>query len=83
MLIPLTSRYCLHCCCCRLEELNEKRGGMITKLKSVEKEREALEGKKLEAEAYITKQAERLKCQITGNKILTHKAEVSRAEETS
>ena len=51
---------------------------MITKLKAVEKEREALEGKKLEAEAYITKQAERLKCQITGNKILMHKAEVGR-----
>jgi hypothetical protein len=49
---------------------------MITKLKAVEKEREGLEGRKLEAEAYLAKQGERLRANITGNKILLHQTQV-------
>lgn len=57
--------------------MNEKRQSMIQKLKAVEKDKEGLEGKKLEAEAYIGKQAERLRHQIMGNKGLMHKAQVT------
>jgi hypothetical protein len=52
------------------------RATMITKLKAVEKEREGLEGRKLEAEAYLAKQGERLRASITGNKILLHQTQV-------
>lgn len=49
---------------------------MIGKLRIVEKEKESLEGKKLEAEAYMTKQAECYKQRIMGNKIIAHQAQV-------
>lgn len=49
---------------------------MISKLRIVEKEKESLEGKKLEAEAYMTKQAECHKQRIIGNKIIAHQAQV-------
>ncbi len=61
---------------CRLEEVNERRQGMIGKLRIVEKEKESLEGKKLEAEAYMAKQAECTKQRIMGNKIISHQAQV-------
>jgi hypothetical protein len=49
---------------------------MINKLRIVEKEKEQLEGKKLEAEAYMTKQAECTGQRIMGHKINAHKAQV-------
>ena len=49
---------------------------MISKLKSVEKEVEGLAAKKEVAEAYLSKQAERINSQITGNRLLLLKAEV-------
>ncbi|KAK9848484.1 hypothetical protein WJX84_009989, partial [Apatococcus fuscideae] len=49
----------------RLEELNEKRQGMVQRLKIVEKERDALETEKVAAEAYLGKQRESLECQRT------------------
>jgi hypothetical protein len=61
---------------CRLEEMNERRQAMVGKLKGVEKELSGLEGKKVEAEAYISKQAERLRCSILGNSINKHRDEV-------
>lgn len=63
-------------CSSRLEDINEKRQAMVQKLKGVEKELQGLEGRKLEAEAYIGKQVERLKCNILGHSIDRHKAEV-------
>lgn len=48
---------------CRLEEINEKRQGMVQRLKIVEKERDALETEKVAAEAYLAKQRESLECQ--------------------
>jgi len=44
-----------------LEELNEKRGGQVNRLKLVEKERDALHGAKQEAEAYMAKERQLLK----------------------
>jgi hypothetical protein len=61
---------------CRLEEMNERRQAMVGKLKGVEKELSGLEGKKVEAEAYISKQAELLRCSILGNSINKHRDEV-------
>ena len=40
----------------RLEEMNDKRQGMIQRLKIAEKEKEGLEGKKVEAEMFLAKQ---------------------------
>lgn len=56
--------------------MNEKRQGMVQKLKGAEKELQGLEGKKMEAEAYIGKQVERLKCNILGHSINKHNNEV-------
>lgn len=44
-----------------LEELNEKRGSQVNRLKLVEKERDALDGAKQEAETYMAKERELLK----------------------
>ena len=49
----------------RLEEINEKRQGLVQRLKIVEKERNALETEKVAAEAYLAKQRESLECQRT------------------
>jgi len=49
---------------------------MIGKLKSVEKEVEGLAAKKEVAEAYLSKQAERINSQITGNKLRLLKTQV-------
>ena len=51
------------CLACRLEEINEKRQGMVQRLKIVEKERDTLETEKVAAEAYLAKQRESLECQ--------------------
>ncbi|WIA08081.1 hypothetical protein OEZ85_007544 [Tetradesmus obliquus] len=64
----------------KLEEMNERRGAMVGKLKGVEKELSGLEGKKVEAEAYISKQAERLRCSILGNSINKHSDEAKLAD---
>lgn len=37
-----------------LEEMNEKRQGMVSRVKIAEKERDGLEGSKLEAEQYMS-----------------------------
>lgn len=39
-----------------MEEINEKRTGMVARLKVAEKEKEGLQGKKEEAEMFLTKQ---------------------------
>jgi hypothetical protein len=49
---------------------------MINKLRVVEKEKEQLEGKKLEAEAYMAKQAECTIQRLMGHKINGFKAQV-------
>lgn len=59
--------------------MNDKRQVMVQKLKGVEKELQGLEGKKMEAEAYIGKQVERLKCNMLGHSIDKHNNEVSLA----
>ncbi|GBF90732.1 structural maintenance protein of chromosomes [Raphidocelis subcapitata] len=64
----------------KLEEMNEKRASMIGKLKSVEKEVEGLAAKKEVAEAYLSKQAERINSQITGNKLRLLKTQKELAE---
>lgn len=43
----------------RLEEMNEKRQGLIQRLKVAEREKGALEGKKAEAEMFLAKQVGR------------------------
>ena len=48
---------------CRLETLNEARQGQVNRVKIAEKEREGLEGEKIAAEAYLHKDAERLRIQ--------------------
>lgn len=40
----------------RLEEINDKRQTMVQRLKIAEKEKEGLEGKKAEAELFLSKQ---------------------------
>ena len=45
-----------------LEELNEKRGGQVNRLKLVEKERDVLHGSKTEAELYMKKERDLLRC---------------------
>jgi hypothetical protein len=52
---------------------------MINKLRIVEKEKEQLEGKKLEAEAYMAKQAECTIQRLMGHKINGFKAQVRAA----
>ena len=71
-----------------LEELNEKRGTQVNRLKLVEKERDALDGAKQEAEKYMAKERELLKTrsilyqlfvqetQTNVNKIAASKAEL-------
>ncbi|KAK3270880.1 hypothetical protein CYMTET_20742 [Cymbomonas tetramitiformis] len=49
----------------QLEELNEKRGGLINRLKITEKEKDGLEGAKLEAEAYIQAEQDMFRWQGT------------------
>lgn len=48
---------------CRLEEMNEKRQGMVQRLKLVERERDSLEGARAAAEAYMAKEQECVKTQ--------------------
>lgn len=68
---------------CRLEELNEKRQGLVGKLKGAEREKEGLEGKALEAGAYLSKQAERLRQQMVGTSIYVAMAQVRRGNSAS
>jgi len=44
------------CWPCSLEEVNDTRQGMIQRLKIAEKEKDALESKKAEAELFLSKQ---------------------------
>jgi structural maintenance of chromosome 4 len=53
---------------------------MIAKLKAVERDKQALEGRKLEAEAYLGKQAERLRLRLAGNMAHARRHEVGLAE---
>ena len=53
---------------------------MIAKLKGVERDRAALEGRKLEAEAYLSKQAERLRLRLAGNMAHARRHEVGLAD---
>ena len=60
----------------RLEELNEKRQGMIQRLKVVEKEKGLLEGKKAEAEEFLSKQAEMVKAKVSATTIYKGQSQV-------
>jgi hypothetical protein len=46
----------------RLDEVQDKRQGMIQRLKISEKEKDALEGKKAEAELFLAKQVGKRVC---------------------
>ena len=59
-----------------LEALNQSRQALIGGLKAAEKEVSGLEGRKLEAEAYLSKQGERLRAQMRGNAISLHREKV-------
>jgi hypothetical protein len=56
--------------------MNEKRAAMISKLKAVEKEAEALALRRDVAEAYLGKQADRLRAQLAGHRLKLLKTEV-------
>ncbi len=49
---------CLH----RLETMNDARQGLIARLKIAEKEKDALEGRKAEAESFLAKQVQKRVC---------------------
>ena len=49
----------------RLEELNEQRTSQVARLKLVERDREALEGGKAEAEAYMEKETKLARSRCT------------------
>ena len=50
---------------CRLEELQEQRGGLVARAQVSGREKEALEGAKAAAEAYLGKEGELLGCRST------------------
>ncbi len=60
----------------RVEEANEKRHGMLARLKVSEKEKEGLQGKAEEAQQFLDKQAEMLRCRINSTHAFTMKVQV-------
>jgi structural maintenance of chromosome 4 len=60
----------------RLEEMNERRHGMVSRVKIAEKERDSLEGAKLEAEQYLSLEREKLEQQSLFYRIICRHAEV-------
>lgn len=62
----------------RVEEANEKRHGMLARLKVSEKEKEGLQGKAEEAQQFLDKQAEMLRCRINSTHAFTMKVQVRR-----
>lgn len=67
----------LPCLLLRLESLNEARQGQVHRVKIAEKEREGLEGEKIAAEAYLSKDAERLGAQSKIFQRFMHDGQVS------
>ncbi|GLC75387.1 hypothetical protein PLESTF_001631400 [Pleodorina starrii] len=61
----------------KLEEVNEKRQGMVTRLKSSEKDKDGLQGKAEEAQQFLDKQAEMLQCRINANHVFAMKTKAN------
>lgn len=61
----------------RLEELGEKRQGMLQRLKAAERDRDGLEAEKTAAEAYMSKELECLQAQSSLAQIFMHDAQRS------
>ncbi|GIL65143.1 hypothetical protein Vafri_18951 [Volvox africanus] len=61
----------------KLDEINEKRVGMVTRLKSAEKDKDALEGKALEAKQFLEKQAEMLRHRINATHVYDMKVKIN------
>ena len=71
-------------CLFRLEELSEARQGVVARVKAAERERDALEGAKAVAEAYLGKDRECTAAQATIFQIFIRDGQVQRARiETS
>ncbi|KAL3846018.1 hypothetical protein ACJIZ3_003421 [Penstemon smallii] len=64
----------------QLEELNEKRSGVVQMVKLAEKERESLEGVKNEAEAYMLKELSHLKWKEKATKLASESNAIEMAE---
>lgn len=62
------------------QELNDKRQGMIARLKVAEREKDALEGKKREAEDFLDKSAELLRHKICGTCVHALQSQVRGAQ---
>jgi len=60
-----------------LEEMNERRQGMVSRVKIAEKERDSLEGAKLEAEQYLSLEREKLEQESIFYQIICRHAEVN------
>ncbi|EFJ47706.1 structural maintenance of chromosomes protein 4 [Volvox carteri f. nagariensis] len=60
----------------KLEEVNEKRLGMVARLKSAEKDKDALEDKALEAKQYLERKAEMLKLHINATHVFGMEVQV-------
>lgn len=61
----------------RLEELSEKRQGMLQRLKAAERDRDGLESEKAAAEAYMSKELECLQAQSALSQIFMYDAQRS------
>lgn len=61
----------------KVEEANEKRHGMLARLKVSEKEKEGLQGKAEEAQQFLDKQAEMLRCRINSTHAFTMKVQAN------
>jgi structural maintenance of chromosome 4 len=61
-----------------LEELNERRQGIVARVKIAERERDALESEKAAAEAYLAKEQECIEAQSELSQVFTRDAQVSR-----
>ena len=80
--------HCLRMCACALhpacslDAVNERRQGLISRLKISEKEREGLEGKATEAQQFLDKQAEMVKSKVQANHVFIAKLKVRRPAAT-
>ncbi|KXZ49780.1 hypothetical protein GPECTOR_19g231 [Gonium pectorale] len=61
----------------KLEEVNEKRQGMVARLKMSEKEKDGLQDKAEEAQQFLDKQAEMLRHRINATHVLTMKVQAN------
>ncbi|PNH08015.1 Structural maintenance of chromosomes protein 4 [Tetrabaena socialis] len=61
----------------KLEEMNEKRGSMISRLKVSEKEKDGLQGKAEEAQQFLDKQSEMLRSRINATHVFAMKVQAN------